>query len=91
VAVRSAHVFYSFRPGLSPGRGSSSVRCRVESHRAREAPVEVRLRSVENRSWDFVGLGWLSTGDAALAASAAARAREHRETARSAAQDHDDI
>ena len=32
-----------------------------------------------------------TTGDAALAASAAARAREHREFARSAAQDHDDI
>ena len=29
--------------------------------------------------WQFVGLGWLTTGDAALAASAAARAREHRD------------
>ena len=33
-------------------------------------------------SWEFVGLGWLTTGDAALAASAAARAREHRDLAR---------
>ena len=33
-------------------------------------------------AWEFIGLGWLSTGDAALAASAAARAREHREAAR---------
>jgi hypothetical protein len=33
-------------------------------------------------TWEFVGLGWLSTGDAALAASAAARAREHRDFAR---------
>jgi hypothetical protein len=32
--------------------------------------------------WQFVGLGWLTTGDAALAASAAARAREHRDVAR---------
>ena len=33
-------------------------------------------------SWEFVGLGWTTTGDAALAASAAARAREHRDAAR---------
>ena len=42
-------------------------------------------------SWEFVGLGWLTTGDAALAASAAARARERREQARAARQDHDDL
>ncbi len=29
-------------------------------------------------SWRFVGMGWLSNGDAALAADTAARAREHR-------------
>jgi len=29
-------------------------------------------------SWRFVGMGWLTNGDAALAADAAARAREHR-------------
>jgi hypothetical protein len=34
------------------------------------------------RRWTFDGIGWLTTGDAALAASAAARAREHREAAR---------
>ena len=33
-------------------------------------------------SWQFVGLGWLTTGDAALAASAAARAREQRDLVR---------
>lgn len=32
-------------------------------------------------TWEFVGAGYTSTGDAALAASAAARAREHRELA----------
>jgi hypothetical protein len=42
-------------------------------------------------TWQFVGLGWLTTGDAALAASAAARAREHREHARFADQDHDEF
>jgi hypothetical protein len=34
------------------------------------------------RGWVFDGAGWLSTGDAALAASAAARARARREAAR---------
>jgi hypothetical protein len=29
-------------------------------------------------SWRFVGMGWLTNGDAALAADTAARAREHR-------------
>jgi len=42
------------------------------------------------KTWSFVGMGWLSMGDAALAASAAARAREHRETARDAIADLDD-
>jgi len=42
------------------------------------------------KTWEFVGMGWLSTGDAALAASAAARAREHREAARDAIADEDD-
>ena len=43
------------------------------------------------RQWSFDGAGWLTNGDAALAASAAARAREHRELARQAQdtdQDH---
>jgi len=34
--------------------------------------------------WQFTGLGHLTTGDAALALSAAARAREHRQAARDA-------
>jgi hypothetical protein len=33
------------------------------------------------RTWTFAGLGWDTAGDAALAASTAARAREHRELA----------
>ena len=44
------------------------------------------------RQWTFDGAGWLSNGDAALAASAAARAREHRDLAREAEdsnQDHE--
>jgi hypothetical protein len=46
------------------------------------------------RNWAFHGIGWLTAGDAALAASAAARAREHRDLAREAQdtdQDHDDL
>jgi hypothetical protein len=46
------------------------------------------------RDWAFHGIGWLTAGDAALAASAAARVREHRECAREAQdadQDHDDL
>jgi len=31
-------------------------------------------------SWQFVGMGWLTNGDAALAADTAARARQHRLT-----------
>jgi hypothetical protein len=44
------------------------------------------------RQWTFDGAGWLTNGDAALAASAAARAREHRDLARQAEdirQDHE--
>lgn len=35
--------------------------------------------------WEFAGLGYLTTGDTALALSAAARAREQRQAAREAA------
>lgn len=37
--------------------------------------------------WEFAGLGYLTGGDAALALSAAARARERREAARDARTD----
>jgi hypothetical protein len=43
------------------------------------------------KTWEFAGIGWLSTGDAALAVSAAARAREHREAARDAIAEFADI
>ena len=42
------------------------------------------------RQWTFDGAGWLTTGDAALAASAAARAREHHDLARQAEDIHQD-
>ena len=35
-------------------------------------------------TWEFAGIGYRTTGDAALALAAAARAREHREAARDA-------
>jgi hypothetical protein len=37
--------------------------------------------------WEFTGLGYLTTGDATLAISAAARAREQRQAARDATRD----
>ncbi len=45
---------------------------------------------VVSGSWEFVGLGWLTTGDAVLAASAAARARERRDQARNHRTIHHD-
>jgi hypothetical protein len=45
---------------------------------------------VITRYWTFQGVGWLTTGDAALAASAAARAREHRDHARDHRTTHTD-
>jgi hypothetical protein len=36
-------------------------------------------------NWEFAGVGYLTSGDAALALSAAARAREQRQAAREAA------
>jgi hypothetical protein len=36
--------------------------------------------------WKFTGVGYLTTGDTALALSTAARARERRQTARDAAR-----
>ena len=38
--------------------------------------------------WQFTGLGYLTTGDTALALSAAARARERRQAARDALSSH---
>jgi hypothetical protein len=38
--------------------------------------------------WEFAGIGYLNAGDAALAASAAARARERRQAAAEARRDH---
>ncbi len=45
-------------------------------------PVEDDTTLVIVKQWAFDGVGWLTIGDAALAASAAARAREHREAPR---------
>ena len=45
---------------------------------------------VVSGAWEFVGLGWTTLGDAALAASAAARAREHRDLARDHRTTHPD-
>ena len=52
---------------------------------AREIPDEDTTLVISH--WQFTGLGYLTTGDTALALSAAARARERRQAARDAAGD----
>jgi len=69
-----------------------AIRGERRAYRQRQAPEHVReLPSDEKDTtlvvsrWEFAGLGYLTTGDAALALSAAARAREERQAARDAA------
>jgi hypothetical protein len=69
-------------------------------HRRRQArqaadpgPIDLEDRADDEttvvlRSWRFQGMGWLSIGDAALAAQSAAAARERREGAADARRDH---
>ena len=62
----------------------SAYRRRQDVERARQLghdPVDDDTTLVVSR-WEFAGLGYLTGGDAALALSAAARARERRQTAR---------
>ena len=53
---------------------------------AREMPDEDTTLVISH--WQFTGLGYLTAGDAALALSAAARARERRQAARDARSSH---
>ena len=50
----------------------------------RELPPEEQSTTLLVGHWEFAGLGYLTTGDAILALSAAARARERRQAARDA-------
>ena len=62
-----------------------AYRQRQAAEHARELlPAEQDTTLVITR-WEFAGVGYLTSGDAALALSAAARAREQRQAAREAA------
>jgi hypothetical protein len=52
---------------------------------ARELLADEQDTTLVVARWEFAGVGYLTSGDAALALSAAARAREQRQTARDAA------
>ena len=75
-------------------------RMTTQKEPSREAVANVTEENVETRAqllpeeqdttlvvacWEFAGVGYLTNGDAALALSAAARAREQRQAARDAA------
>ena len=67
-----------------------AIRSERRAYRQRQAAEHVRELLDDDTTlvvsrWEFVGVGYLTTGDAALALSAAARARERRRAARDAA------
>jgi hypothetical protein len=61
-----------------------TYRQRHTTEHARELPANEHDTTLIVDRWEFAGLGYLTTGDAALALSAAARARERRQAARDA-------
>jgi hypothetical protein len=70
----------------------TAIRAERRTYRQRQAAEHVRDLADDDTDttlvigrWEFAGLGYLTTGDAALALSAAARARERRQAAREAA------
>jgi hypothetical protein len=67
-----------------------AIRGERRAYRQRQAAEHVRELVDDDTTlvvsrWEFAGVGYLTTGDAALALSAAARAREQRQAARDAA------
>jgi hypothetical protein len=67
-----------------------AIRGERRAYRQRQAAEQVRELIDENTTlvvshWEFAGVGYLTSGDTALALSAAARAREQRQAARDAA------
>jgi hypothetical protein len=62
-----------------------SYRQRQVAEQARELLADVQDTTLVVTRWEFAGVGYLTSGDAALALSAAARAREQRQAAREAA------
>jgi hypothetical protein len=71
---------------LGPIRGERrAYRQRQAAEHVRELGAAERDTTLIVGRWEFAGLGYLTSGDAALALSAAARARERRRAARDAA------
>jgi hypothetical protein len=62
-----------------------AYRQRQAAEQARELVDDEQDTTLVVARWEFVGVGYLSIGDTALALSAAARARERRQAARDAA------
>jgi hypothetical protein len=67
-----------------------AIRGERRAYRQRQAAEQVRELLDEHTTlvvshWEFAGVGYLTSGDTALALSAAARARERRQAARDAA------
>jgi hypothetical protein len=69
-----------------------AIRGARRAYRQRQAAAHVRELLADEQDtapivthWEFVGVGYLTSGDAALALSAAARAREQRQAARDTA------
>jgi hypothetical protein len=67
-----------------------AIRRERRTYRMRQAAEHVRELLDEDTTlvfshWEFAGVGYLTTGDTALALSAAAQAREQRQAAREAA------
>ena len=67
-----------------------AIRGERRAYRQRQAAEQVRELGDDDTTlvvshWEFAGVGYLTSGDAALALSAAARARERRQAARDAA------
>jgi hypothetical protein len=66
-------------------RERRAYRQRQSAEHARELAPDEQDTTLVVARWEFVGLGYLTAGDTALALSAAARARERRQAARDAA------
>jgi hypothetical protein len=62
-----------------------AYRQRQAAEHARELLPDEQDTTLVVAHWEFAGVGYLTNGDAALALSAAARAREQRQAARDAA------
>jgi hypothetical protein len=62
-----------------------AYRQRQAAEHARELMPDEQETTLVVAHWEFAGVGYLTNGDAALALSAAARAREQRQAARDAA------